>query len=222
MENIQKQIEAIVEQLFGTKQDVVLTRPDPKFGDYATNIALQIAQKEGLNPREVAEKLKEAIHNEDNHDIAEVTIAGPGFINLKINDATLIEQLKSATNVPKKLQGKVVLAEYSDPNPFKVLHAGHLYTTIVGDVVARLLEEAGAKVHRLNFGGDLGLHVGMTMWAICQFIGGENPEELSKVPEKDRLEYIGLVELGAMQGSTICISSWRLSRLKNIYLKAQS
>ncbi len=190
MEDIQKQIEAIVEQLFGTKQDVVLTRPDPKFGDYATNIALQIAQKEGLNPREVAEKIKEAIQNEANHNIAELTIAGPGFINLKINDATLIEQLKSATNVPKKLQGKVVLAEYSDPNPFKVLHAGHLYTTIVGDVVARLLEEAGAKVHRLNFGGDLGLHVGMTMWAICQFIGGENPEELSKVPEKDRLDWL--------------------------------
>jgi len=190
METVQQQIESIIEQLFDTKQEVVLTRPDPAFGDYATNIALQIAQKVGRSPREVAETIVHAIEEQGAKAIASVSIAGPGFINLRLADTLLIEQLQSATEVRKHLAGKIVLAEYSDPNPFKVLHAGHLYTTIVGDVVSRLLEAAGATVHRLNFGGDLGLHVGKTMWAICQHIGGENPEALQSIPEEERLDWL--------------------------------
>ena len=190
METVQQQIESIIEQLFDTKQEVVLTRPDPAFGDYATNIALQIAQKVGRSPREVAETIVHAIEERGAKAIAGVSIAGPGFINLRLVDTLLIEQLQSATEVRKHLAGKTVLAEYSDPNPFKVLHAGHLYTTIVGDVVSRLLEAAGATVHRLNFGGDLGLHVGKTMWAICQYIGGENPEALQSIPEAERLDWL--------------------------------
>jgi len=53
----------------------------------------------------------------------------------------------------------MVIVEYSDPNPFKPLHAGHLYTTLVGDTIARLVERAGAKTVRINYGGDVGLHV---------------------------------------------------------------
>jgi len=188
MEAVQKQIETISEQLFGSKQEVILTRPDAKFGDYATNIALQIAKQVGKNPREVGEAIATALTH--SVTISHASVAGPGFINITIADDTLIDALAHATIVQKQLKGKTVLAEYSDPNPFKVLHAGHLYTTIVGDVVARLLEAAGATVHRLNFGGDLGLHVGKTMWAICQFIGGENPEKLTKVPATSRLDWL--------------------------------
>lgn len=64
--------------------------------------------------------------------------------------------------------GKTVVAEFSDPNPFKVLHVGHLYTSVVGDSISRILELAGAKVVRANFGGDVGLHVGKTMWALSR------------------------------------------------------
>jgi arginyl-tRNA synthetase len=190
MKAAQQQIERVIEQLFNTSADVVLTRPDQKFGDYATNVALQIAQRVGKNPREVADIICTAIKESEESVIADIATAGPGFINLTIADAELITALDSATKTNKHLQGKTVLAEYSDPNPFKVLHAGHLYTTIVGDVVSRLLEEAGASVHRLNFGGDLGLHVGKTMWAICKFIGGEYPEKLEKVPEAERLDWL--------------------------------
>lgn len=62
--------------------------------------------------------------------------------------------------------GKTVVTEFSDPNPFKVLHVGHLYTSIVGGSISRLLETAGAKVVRTNFGGDVGMHVAKTIWAI--------------------------------------------------------
>ncbi|HSX32309.1 MAG TPA: arginine--tRNA ligase, partial [Candidatus Saccharimonadales bacterium] len=81
---------------------------------------------------------------------------------------------------------KVVVAEYSDPNPFKVMHAGHLYTTLVGDAIATLFEVAGATVHRVNYGGDVGLHVARAMWGIIQELGGEHPEKLNAVPESER------------------------------------
>jgi arginyl-tRNA synthetase len=82
------------------------------------------------------------------------------------------------------------VAEYSDPNPFKVLHAGHLYTSVVGDAIANLLEQAGATVHRVNFGGDVGLHVGKTLWAITQKLGGEYPEKLQEVSADGRAEWM--------------------------------
>ena len=68
----------------------------------------------------------------------------------------------------KPLSDQTVILEYSDPNPFKPLHAGHLYTTLVGDTIARLVEHAGAKTVRINYGGDVGLHVGKSLWAIIK------------------------------------------------------
>jgi arginyl-tRNA synthetase len=84
----------------------------------------------------------------------------------------------------------VVVTEYSDPNPFKVLHAGHLYTSVVGDAISNLFEQAGAEVHRVNFGGDVGLHVGKTMWAILRRLGGENPEKLAEIPAGEHAEWM--------------------------------
>lgn len=64
--------------------------------------------------------------------------------------------------------GKKVVCEFSDPNPFKVLHVGHLYTSIVGDAISKLVEFAGGKVVRANFGGDVGLHVAKTLYALLK------------------------------------------------------
>src|SRR6185312_4868814 len=100
---------------------------------------------------------------------------------LRLHDKVLAEEGAQA-KVRHDLEGKTVVTEYSDPNPFKVLHAGHLYTSVVGDAISNLLENAGANVHRVNFGGDVGLHVGKTMWAILQELGGEHPEKLADIP----------------------------------------
>lgn len=164
-----------------------LSRPDEQFGDFATNVALQLAGKVGKKPREVAEELVQALQPELAEIAADITIAGPGFINIRVKDHLLLAAAAVAPeSKPDTYKGKVVVAEYSDPNPFKVLHAGHLYTTVVGDAVANLLQEAGGKVHRVNFGGDVGLHVGRTMWAILQELGGEHPEKLSSIPKDQR------------------------------------
>ena len=180
-------IEAATRSLSDTPIKVELSRPDAKFGDYATNVAMQLAKPLGQNPRQVAEQLKATL--EAAPEIAEVSIAGPGFINIRLHDDILLGSL--AQPMATSLRGKTVLVEYSDPNPFKPLHAGHLYTTLVGDTIARLVERAGASTIRLNFGGDVGLHVGKCLWAIVQALGAEDPTRLSDVPAADRAAWLG-------------------------------
>lgn len=183
---MQRNVEEIVKNLFDTDVSVVLTRPEPSFGDFATNVALQLAGKLGRNPQEVAEEIAGKLR--ETGEFSEVSVAGPGFINLRLSDKALLDLATQAT--AKTHVGKTIVTEYSDPNPFKVLHAGHLYTSIVGDVISNLLENAGATVHRVNFGGDVGLHVGKTMWAILREFGGEYPEKLADIPESDRSEWM--------------------------------
>lgn len=186
MEEIKKQVEQAVQAVTGEKVTVGLSIPEEKFGDYATNAALQLSKRIGTNPRELAEKIVAALPKDT--AIIETSIAGPGFINLKLSDTALLQEADRQPT--KSLTGKVVVAEYSDPNPFKVLHAGHLYTTVTGDAIASLLERAGATVHRLNYGGDVGRHVGITMWAIIKFLDGEHPEKLTEIPQNQQLEWL--------------------------------
>ncbi len=180
-------ISRTVKELFKSDIDIEVTRPEPQFGDAATNVAMGLAKEVKKPPREIAEKiatkLREATY------LTEITIAGPGFINLRVHDTLLLEML-DAPAAPATYKNQEVVVEYSDPNPFKVLHAGHIYTSVVGDAIANLLERAGASVHRVNFGGDVGLHVGKTMWAIVRELGGEYPEKLADVPEESRSEWM--------------------------------
>jgi arginyl-tRNA synthetase len=181
------EVAAAVKDLFSRDVVIDLTRPEEQFGDYATNIALQLSKELGQNPREIGETIALKLRETLAEQIREVSVAGPGFVNLSLSDASLLTALKSQPQ--KSLIGKTVVAEYSDPNPFKVLHAGHLYTSIVGDSIANLLEFAGATVHRVNFGGDVGLHVGKTLWAITQEIG-EDPSSLDTIDPANRSEWM--------------------------------
>lgn len=182
-----REISQIVRDLFGIDTPIVLSRPEEQFGDYATNVALQLAKPLGKNPREIAEQIAAKLR--ETGEYAEVTIAGPGFINIRLSDQALLDAL--ATVPDKPLTGKTIVVEYSDPNPFKPLHAGHLYTTLVGDSISRLVEHAGAATIRINYGGDVGMHVAKSMWAITQCLGGELPEKLAEVPENDRAIWLG-------------------------------
>lgn len=184
-QELEQAVADVCKELFNTDVAIELTRPDEQFGDYATNVALQLAKQLGKNPIEVAETIKASLKHEA---VAEVNIAGPGFINLKLTDDALVALTEQKP--AQALAGKTVVVEYSDPNPFKVLHAGHLYTSVVGDGIATLLETAGAEVHRVNFGGDVGLHVGKTMHVILQRLGGEQPEKLKEIAEAERSEWL--------------------------------
>jgi arginyl-tRNA synthetase len=177
----------VVEETYGLEVEPVFERTDPQHGDFSTNVAMKLAGTIGKPPREIAEGIKAVLETRGDF---EITIAGPGFINIRLSDADVFAAALQATKLARPLEGLEIVAEYSDPNPFKVLHAGHLYTSLVGDAIANIIEAAGANVHRVNFGGDVGLHVAKSMWAIIRKLGGEYPEKLGDIPDGQKLVWV--------------------------------
>lgn len=191
MQTIESALKSAIRDVFDVDVRPELTRPDEQFGDYATNVAMQLAGRLHRNPREVAEGLAAKLREELKDHVEDISIAGPGFINITLSDQALGELAQSAPAAkPTTYADQVVVTEYSDPNPFKVLHAGHLYTSIVGDAITRLIQVSGGEVHPVNFGGDVGLHVGKTMWAILLQLGGELPEKLAEIAADQRAEWM--------------------------------
>lgn len=183
---LEEALKAAAKDLFDVEVEPELTRPEEKFGDYSTNVAMQLGQKIGKKPKELANQLLAELQRLP--QVKEVSVAGPGFLNITLTDQTLAGLL--GAKPLQKLIGQEIVIEYSDPNPFKVLHVGHLYTSIVGDSIARLMESAGANVHRVNFGGDVGLHVAKTMWAILQSLAGEQPQKLEHIEKQQRPQWL--------------------------------
>jgi len=171
MNEIATKLAEIIKRVFDVEITPELTvAPEEAKADYATNVAMQMAGRLKQNPREIATKI---VENWDDEDF-EVQIAGPGFLNFISSDGYWKRVLGDfGTNFSKNIScdeyfGQKVVCEFSDPNPFKVLHIGHLYTSMVGDAIARLVKFAGGEVIRANFGGDVGLHVAKTLWALGQ------------------------------------------------------
>ena len=136
------------------KKDIQIdTQQHSKFGDYSTNIAFCV----GKNPIEFAKKIKDEILKANYSSVKSIEVAGGGFINFYLHDEFFC--VKKNTNKQKQKQNKQVLVEYTDPNPFKVFHIGHLMTNIIGEAVASLYESLGYKVVRLCYQGDIGPHV---------------------------------------------------------------
>lgn len=175
---IEELIQKAVADLYSVTATPDLTRPDPRFGDYATNLAMQLAGQVGMPPRQIAQAVAERLGQHP--DIAEASVAGPGFINLRLSDAALIRLVYTRPGRP--YQGKKLVFEYSCPNAFKELHTGHLYQTIYGDIVARMMLLGGADLQRTSFGGDVGLHVAKCLYGMRQALGGDNPAGLDQVP----------------------------------------
>jgi arginyl-tRNA synthetase len=172
-------ISQLINELFNVDVRVDLTRPDPQFGDYATNIAMQLAKPLGKNPREIAEKI--AVKLRENEDFAQVSIAGPGFINIRLSVAALLAL--THRNPQPVYAGQKIVFEYSCPNAFKELHTGHLYQTVFGDIASRLMLVGGANLQRTSFGGDVGLHVAKCLWGMVAELDGEYPEKLDTVDQ---------------------------------------
>ncbi|MBQ2660409.1 arginine--tRNA ligase [Candidatus Saccharibacteria bacterium] len=166
MEKIRDRLKEIIRELFGVEMEPEVTvAPDNTGADFASNVAMKLAKEVGKSPREVAEKIVEKYEGE-------AEVAGPGFLNFRLGDEyylNIIEGFQGdfSKNISQdEYSGKKVICEFSDPNPFKVLHVGHLYTSIVGEAISKLFELSGAEVVRANFGGDVGLHVAKTIFVL--------------------------------------------------------
>ena len=144
----------------------VETARDKSHGDFASNLAMTLAKPAGLKPRDLAEKIIAALP--PSAAGAQVSIAGPGFINFFQDRAWLAAQLQKALddqqlNVPAADPSQRVVIDYSSPNLAKEMHVGHLRSTIIGDAVARVLEFLGHEVIRQNHVGDWGTQFGMLL-----------------------------------------------------------
>ncbi|MBD2391748.1 arginine--tRNA ligase [Aphanizomenon flos-aquae NRERC-008] len=143
---------------------ILVSASNPKFGDYQANVALSLSKKLGKPPRIIA---GEIVNKLDVSDICEPPeIAGPGFINLKLQTSYLEAQLNaiqldSRLGIPKATIPQKQIVDFSSPNIAKEMHVGHLRSTIIGDSIARILEFCGHDVLRLNHVGDWGTQFGM-------------------------------------------------------------
>lgn len=170
-------------------------------GDYATNLALLLAKQVGHNPREIAEKLITSLQNDVEIasviDTTRISVAGPGFINFWIKEEWLLQGARTAKisgyGENQRLAGKRVMVEYTDPNPFKEMHIGHLMSNTIGEALSRLIEAQGAEVKRACYQGDVGLHVAKAIWGMQEKLRLEKTEigELGKKDLPTRQKFMG-------------------------------
>ena len=201
MQGIKEHLKEVIKNLYGLDfEPEVVPAPGNIEADYSSNAPLKLAKELRKPPMEIAEELRAQLgafesvcdngskrrsgpRNDGRERGGEqkLLISAPGFLNFTLSDEYLSEQIVELgkdfeQNISlDEYKDKTVICEFSDPNPFKVLHVGHLYTSIVGDAISRLYEYAGAKVVRANFGGDVGLHVAKTMYILRQ----KSPVELT-------------------------------------------
>jgi arginyl-tRNA synthetase len=170
----QKLMEALMESVPEGINFTLLASEQVGHGDYSTNAALVIAKAHGRNPMEMAEAIRQPLEGALSEHVDKIDIVKPGFINFflkrEVFSQNLIEILerKETFGQHSVLANKKVVIEYTDPNPFKEFHIGHLMSNCIGEALARLLEFAGADVKRVNYQGDVGLHVAKAIWALKQ------------------------------------------------------
>ncbi|NNM83871.1 arginine--tRNA ligase [Candidatus Parcubacteria bacterium] len=173
-ERIRSAIDAAFAQMGVTDVAFTVERP-PNFahGDYMTNAALAAAKLLGKKSHEIAETLSQnLIHTLGRDVVNHVTVAGPGFINLTLAREAVTAAVAEADAEGEawgrgaEEEGKRVIVEYSNPNAFKEMHIGHLVGSVVGESVARLIENSGATLARATFGGDIGPNVAKALWGL--------------------------------------------------------
>lgn len=157
--------EGVLPEGLGPTIQVENTR-DKAHGDFASNIAMMLAKPAGMKPRDLAQRLIEALPADPG--VSKVEIAGPGFLNFFQNSAALAQRLDTALadphlGVSKASPPQRVVVDLSSPNLAKEMHVGHLRSTIIGDAVARVLEYLGDEVIRQNHVGDWGTQFGMLL-----------------------------------------------------------
>lgn len=181
---LQKKIIEALQSLDITTSDFVVDHPTDKntTADYFSNVAMVAAKDSKESPKTIAEKLQ-SILNGSIPEVQSIEIAGPGFINFYLTRDFYTKHLEKALASGREWgrndswRGKQVLVEYTDPNPFKEFHIGHLFTNAVGESIARLFMMNGATTKRINYQGDVGLHVAKAVWGIQKLQGITKAQE---------------------------------------------
>lgn len=186
--------------------DSIFSIPEQSdFGFLSTNIALQLnsllPKEKKDNPNKIANTLLKSIEKNVNGSIElddfikKIEVAGIGFVNFFATDyfyftnLEIIEKDPSNWGKNNTKKDQTVLVEFTDPNPFKEFHIGHLMSNCIGESIARLHEFSGANVKRLCYQGDVGMHVAKTLWAWEEEIKIKRHAVLLKELQNSDLDY---------------------------------
>lgn len=160
----------------GIKEDVdfdIFHPENLEHGDYSTNVALACSKNLRKNPKEFADKIVEIINKKSPKEVEKIEVKN-GFINFYLSKSffakNLEEILKQKENFGKNnlLSDRKIMVEYTQPNPFKPFHIGHLMSNTIGESISRLVEFSGAKIIRANYQGDVGPHVAKAIYVLLQ------------------------------------------------------
>ena len=182
------QISQVVSDLYDQTIDAELTRPEPRFGDYATNVAMRLAGSLGRCPRDIAEEIKAKL--DASGVFSEVSIAGPGFINLRVSAKSLNNDLNKAFDDETPFgdnhdgAGKTVVLDFPSTNMAKPFSVGHLRSANQGWAASNLMRDTGWKVITDNHLGDYGAPFGI--WVVG----------FQKFSSEEKLAERGIYELG--------------------------
>ncbi len=160
-----ERVAAVVARLYPDMTDALDTAARPsEHADAQVNVAMGLAKRVGKKPRDVAEQIVAAL---DLRGVcSDVTVAGPGFLNLTYENEYLGKLLHDAARDPRlgvhqAATAETVVIDYSAPNVAKEMHVGHLRSTVIGDALVRMCEAVGHLVIRENHIGDWGTPFGM-------------------------------------------------------------
>lgn len=205
--DLEKDLQSILKDLSLEVSDVLLSIPKKsEFGDYTTNIALQLANQKSIlgkqNPVDIANKIIKAV--EKNSTMTEylekIEVIPPGYINFYFKAEKLLDRVKQAcdyslfvspgsfkitpaTNLLK------ILLEYAQPNTHKAFHIGHTRNITLGESLARLLEVCGHTMYRCTYGSDIGLPVAKAIWGVGQLTA--EYKQAKKATPMEQAQFLG-------------------------------
>jgi arginyl-tRNA synthetase len=194
---IEKQLSEILGRLYGSGQievmpSIEVSKPEPTFGDYSTNIALRLSKILKTSPKIVAQSFISELKSLDAHgDFLDITEEG-GFINFKLSKTNLIKNMQAVLEHGQSYgsslsgDGKKILVEYFQPNVAKPLHLGHISNAVVGDSLFRILKSQGYNTESDTHLGDWGTQFGLLLLAYKKYgdlsvIEKDPIEELNKL-----------------------------------------
>lgn len=195
MKPVQNQVKELFTQALraafpSVRQDTMLTKGNPKYGDYQCNNAMGLYKEHGRvlgysNPGEIATAITKAIPGND--ILGEVVVSPQGFITVKLADNWICKELRHVFSndiAYEDTPRKRVVVDFSSPNIAKEMHVGHLRSTIIGESMCRILEFCGHEVHRLNHVGDWGTQFGM----LIEYMKEAFPDFQQKLPDVSDLQ----------------------------------
>ena len=212
--HLQRAVAAVLGEAYAGTDPIVQPTSNPDFGDYQANLAMALAKQLGQKPRDLAERIAGQL--DGTALIASVEVAGPGFINITLDDRSLAEaaqHMLDAANlaVPQAGEPRTVVVDYSGPNVAKEMHVGHLRSTVIGDALARLLEVRGHAVHRQNHLGDWGTQFGMLVQYLLEI---EDAREMKNAS-------IEWAKTDSVAHGPLETSDFRIGDLNKLYQRAK-